>query len=100
MIVTLFALAALLAWRASTLWELAADLSRRFAGWVDFAGRAWGARTPTISIPTALRAFTEPAALLGLSVAAAAVLLWVSWHLARWSEQAVARPFIRAVRAR
>jgi hypothetical protein len=82
------------------LWAFAARLLPRFAAWIDLGGRSWVARATTIEISTTLRAFTEPVALLGLSVAAAAVLLWVSWHLARWSEQAAARPFMRAVRAR
>jgi hypothetical protein len=44
--------------------------------------------------------FTQPAIVLGLSFAAAPALMWLSWHLARWSERAVARSFIDAVRTR
>jgi hypothetical protein len=99
-VATLCALAALLAWRWSMLWMLAAQLGPRLVAWVEVAGRWWATRAMAIQIPAAPRAFTEPTVVLGLSFAAAPALLWLSWRLACWSERAVAKPFIDAVRAR
>jgi hypothetical protein len=99
-VASLCVLAALLAWRWSLLWALAAELGPRLAAWVDVAGRWWATRAAAIQVPAVPSAFTQPAIVLGLSFAAAPALMWLSWHLARWSERAVARSFIDAVRTR
>jgi len=93
-------IAALMAWRWSTVWALAAGLSPRLAAWAALAGRGWAAWAGMVETSDVLRATTEPAVVLGLSLAAAPLALWVSWRLARRSEQAFARPLIRAGRER
>ena len=100
MLVTLSALAVLLAWGSPTLWPLAAELGQRLAAWCEQTGFWQAAAAMTIEIPLALRSATESVVVLGLAVGATPVLLWASWQLARWSERAVTRAFIRAVRVR
>ena len=100
MIVSLCALAPVLAWHSSALWTLAGGLVPRLSAWVTLTAREWAAWADAVEAPVALRAFADPAALLALSVTAAALLLWVSWHLARRLEQAVSRPVSWSLRAR
>ncbi|HUL75983.1 MAG TPA: hypothetical protein VL691_01870 [Vicinamibacteria bacterium] len=93
-------IAALMAWRWSTVWALAVGLSPRLAAGADLAGRGWAAWAGMVETSGALRATAEPAVVLGLGLAAAPLALWASWRLARWWEQAFARPLVRAGRER
>jgi len=92
------AIALLLVWRWSTVWGLATRLSPRVTAWAEVSER-WGGRA-AVEVGGALHALNDPAVALGLVLAACPLVVWASWHLARWSEQALARPLVRAGRER
>ena len=50
-----------------------------------------GATTIALPAPELLQVFSSPAALLGISFAAAPAWLWASWLLLRWSERVTFR---------
>jgi hypothetical protein len=81
-------LLALLAWRHEMAWTWALRLSIELAAWLEAALQGASAALPA---PPLLQVRAWPVALLGISFAAAPVVLWASWQLLRWSERATLR---------
>jgi hypothetical protein len=82
-------LLALLAWRHEMVWSWAVRISIGLAAWLDAALQ--GAAAVALPAPELLQVLASPGALLGVSFAAAPVLLWASWLLLRWSERVTLR---------
>jgi hypothetical protein len=92
--VSLVVVAVLLVWLLPTLWVFVIGLSRWLVAWGDRTERWLGAAS-AIELPVAPSVLARPELLLALTFVAAPLLLWLSWQLARWSEETVAGPLVR-----